>query len=113
MRSCMHRPDKQTFVGTRADEAVRVKKMHSAQATKPKVHCAGTCLNNVGWFKYLGSIFSADGTQKQDVSRRIAIALSRFGELRQVFNSKDLSENLNLNIYKTTVTSRLTYGCEA
>ena len=72
-----------------------------------KVKCDHTDLQNVGFFKYLGSIFAADGEQRHDVSRRIAIALSRFGELRQIFNSDDLDQQLKIKIYKAAIASQL------
>ena len=63
-------------------------------------------------FKYLGSIFAADVSTEHDVKRRIAMAMSRMGELRQVFNS-DISLALKMKIYKTAVCSLITYGSEA
>ena len=45
-------------------------------------------LKNVFVFKYLGSLFAADGNQKQDIDRRINLGMVRMGQLRQVFNSK-------------------------
>ena len=63
--------------------------------------------------KYLGSIFTVDGSQTRDLKRRVALAMARCGALRQVFDSKALGLPLKLSIYKSAVTSLLTYGSEA
>ena len=109
---CLHRPDKQQFAGTCADRKVKKDKQELAQKSKPKVKCEHHELKNVLRFKYLGSIFSADGQHIHDVVRRSALATARCGLLRQVFSSK-LSIALKLKIYITAVTSLLTYGSEA
>ena len=64
-------------------------------------------------FKYLGSIMTADGSQKQDVNTRIAMVRTRFGKLRHVWKDKKLHFNLRLRLYKACVCSILTYGSEA
>ena len=113
IRHCHYKPDPQSFNGTCADKIVKENKRAAAQAEKPKVLCEGRKLNNVWQFRYLGSMFMANGEQSKDVDRRIAMAMSRCGELRQVFSSDTLPLELKLKIYKTAVTSLLTYGCEA
>ena len=60
----------------------------------------------------MGSIFAADGTHSHDVNRRVALATTRMGQLRHIFNSA-VSFKLKLKIYKTAICSLLTYGCEA
>ena len=112
-RHCQYKPDPQNFMGTRADLKVRDGKRAEAQQTKPKVNCEGEELKNVWQFKYLGALFAASGEQRQDVDRRIALAMSRCGELRQVFSSDTIPQNLKIEIYKSAVSSLLTYGCEA
>ena len=70
-------PDEQNFVGTCADRKVRENKVEAAQKLKPQVKCEGRALKNVTRFKYLGSIFSADGCQSYDLRRRIGMAMGR------------------------------------
>ena len=60
-RVCRHKPDPQKFTGTCADTKVKDNKMEAAQAKKPQVSCGSSKLKNVAFFKYLGSIFSANG----------------------------------------------------
>ena len=64
-------------------------------------------------FKYLGSIFAADGTQEPDIKRRIGIATTRAGQLRHIFNSKSVTLATKLRLYQAAVVSLFTYGCEA
>ena len=63
-------------------------------------------------FKYLGSIFSADGEHMRDVDRRVGSAMNRCGQLRHIFNSKDLPLALKVKIYKVAVSSLITYVSE-
>ena len=112
LHSCRHKPTTQTFVGTCADTEVRKKKFAEAQKAKRQAHCIGGIIHNVAIFKYLGSLFSADGNQLRDVKRRVALAMNRCGALNQVFNSEQLETKLKIDIYKAAVASQLTYGCE-
>ena len=75
--------------------------------------CEGKPLKNCYLFKYLGSIFAADGSQEHDIQRRIGIVTTRAGQLRHVFNDKSLSLETKLRLYEAAVVSLFTYGCEA
>ena len=89
MRSCLLRPDtEQNFVGTCAAGKVKQNKLTDAQDEEHKVSCEGNTLKNVYFFKYLGSISTADGIQQQDVKRRVAMEMNRMGQLRHVFNAQ-------------------------
>ena len=103
----------QNFAGTKAEDATKVEKLKEAQSSKPEVQCEGEKLRNVYKFKYLGSIFSASGEQKFDISRRIALAATRCGKLRHCFDAKAISLRTKLRIYLAAVISVLTYGSEA
>ena len=61
----------------------------------------------------MGSIFAANGAQEHDITRRINMATSRCGQLRNVFGLPDISLQLKINIYNTAMASLLTYGSEA
>jgi hypothetical protein len=63
-------------------------KIDKAQDELEQVQCEGEKLDNSFKFKYLGSIFAADGGQQYDVRRRIGIAMDRMGQLRYVFSSE-------------------------
>ena len=90
--------------------------MREEQDQRPRIMCEGIPIDNVAVFKYLGTLFSADGQQIRDINVRIAQAFSRCGELHNVLNSKSLSVKLRIRIrirlYEAAVCSILTYGCE-
>ena len=112
-RHCQMVPDDdQTFAGTKAAQKVRENKLADRQKQKPKAKCQEAELKNVFRFKYLGSIFAADGDHSYDVRRRVGLAMARMGQLRQVFSS-DISFKLKLRLYKSAICSLFTYGSEA
>ena len=100
-------------MGTLADKAVQVNKWTDQQKQRPTIRCEDTNLENVFKFTYLGGLFAADGKQCYDIKARVAMALNRCGQLRQMFDSPNLTQNLKLRLYKASVCSVLTYGCES
>jgi len=62
---------------------------------------------------YLGSILHYSLTSDADVDKRIASATASFGALRNICNSKYLSEELRGEVYKALVLPTLFYGCKA
>ena len=52
------------------------------------MRCEDAALKNTFRFKYLGSIFAADGDQRYDVRRRVGLAMDSVGKLTHVFNTK-------------------------
>ena len=64
-------------------------------------------------FEYLGAIFTADGKQTTDVKRRIAMAQTRHGQMRHIWNSPHLHMRLKLRLYVSAVYSVMIYGAEA
>ena len=78
----MHKEEpEQKFTGTLADKAVKRDKVKQQQVTRPKIKCGDLIIDNVYSFKYLGSLFTADADQYQDIAARIAQAMSRCGDL--------------------------------
>ena len=61
----------------------------------------------------LGSRFRADGDQLTDVTVRITSVTSTAGKMCAIWASKMVTLKLKLQIYKTGVCSKLTYGAEA
>ena len=74
---CQFAPDSQNFVGTVADREAREAQREELQKAKPKVECEGAKLDNVHYFKYLGSVFTSNGNHMRDVRIRSAIVKSR------------------------------------
>ena len=103
----------QTWRGSSADKDTRMQQHKDAQDAKEHVKCEDKELDNVWLFKYLGSLFRADGDQYTDVKARIAAATTTAGKMRNIWASTTIPLSLKLRIYRTGVCSRLTYGCEA
>ena len=59
-------------------------KLGEAQKALPAIKCGGRDLKNVYVFKYLGSLFTADGDHLVDVKRRVDLATARMGQLPHV-----------------------------
>ena len=64
-------------------------------------------------FIYLGGLLAADAQQDYDIDRRIAMAMSRCGRLRNIFDSQVIGPWLKIRLYNALVCSLLTYGCES
>ena len=113
-RTKAHKGEKtQNFKGTLASEAVKIKKLEKLQETRGVVMLMGTQLENVALFKYLGSLFAANGLQQRDIKARIAMAMTRCGQLSHLFADPNLGPRLKLRLYKVAVCSLLIYGCES
>ena len=113
LRSCRVCPNSpQKFTGTRAETKVKEDKLIDMQSQRPVVMCENKTLKNVFRFKYLGAIFAADGSQHYDVRRRVGLAISRMGQLRQVYNAS-IKFTIKMKVYKAAICSLFTYGCEA
>ena len=102
----------QEFLHRLADNAVKVVKMKTAQVTRPVVTCKRKKLENLFIFKYLGTLFAADGRQCYDIKKRIALAMSRCGKLKHIFGSPCITLHLKIRLYDAVVCSIFTYGCE-
>ena len=108
-----HKEEKeQEFQGRLVDRAVQIKKLEAQQEQRPQVMCEGQPLENTFKFRYLGTMFAANASQHFDIESRIAMAMSRCGRLRPVFDSKVITLHLKLRLYEAAVCSLLTYGCE-
>ena len=93
----VHKP--QDSVGRLVEEKVKVVRLKEQQTSRPVVKCVNTPLDNVFCFKYLGSIFTADGDTNHDIEVRISMTLKRWSSLCHIFNSP----HLPLHRYQTTI----------
>ena len=96
-----HREDEekqQKFLGTLADKKVQEKKWEEQQKDRHQVSCEGNSIDNVYKFKYLGSLFSADGRQIYDIRARVAMAMKRCGQLRHLFDSPNLGPTIKIRL---------------
>ncbi|VDP47792.1 unnamed protein product [Schistosoma margrebowiei] len=72
----------------------------------------GETLENVESFTYLGSIIDEQGGSDADVKARIGKARTAFLQLKNIWNSKQLSTNIKVRIFNTNVKAVLLYGAE-
>ena len=72
----------------------------------------GEALEVVEEFKYLGSVISADGTDKEDLRQRIGRAWGAFYNLGQTLLERRMGIKLRGRILYTSVVAVLLHGCE-
>ncbi|VDP23884.1 unnamed protein product [Schistosoma margrebowiei] len=72
----------------------------------------GETLENVESFTYLGSIIDEQGGSDADVKARIGKARTASLQLKNIWNSKQLSTNIKVRIFNINVKAVLLYGAE-
>ncbi|VDP37266.1 unnamed protein product [Schistosoma margrebowiei] len=72
----------------------------------------GEYLEDVKTFTYLGSIINKHGGSDADVRVRIGKARAAYLQLRNIWNSKQLSINTKIRIFNTNLKTVLLYGAE-
>lgn len=73
---------------------------------------AGTPLEEVESFTYLGSIIDKKGGTDADVRARIGKARAVFLQLKNVWSSRELSQHTKVRIFNSNVKAGLLYGAE-
>ncbi|VDP07855.1 unnamed protein product, partial [Schistosoma margrebowiei] len=69
-------------------------------------------LEDIESFTYLGSIIDEQGGSDAEVRARIGKARTAFLQLKNTWNSKQLSTNIKVRIFNTNVKAVLLYGAE-
>lgn len=90
----------------------KTKSMYVGKATAPSFSLEGNQIEKVPSFTYLGSQISPDGGCRDDIKARIRKAQCAYGQLRNIWRSKQLSLNTKIRIFNSNVKSVLLYGCE-
>ncbi|VDP48168.1 unnamed protein product [Schistosoma margrebowiei] len=72
----------------------------------------GETLEDVESFTYMGSIIDEQGGSDADVKARIGKARTAFLQLKNMWNSKQLSTNIKVRIFNTNIKAVLLYGAE-
>ncbi|VDO84776.1 unnamed protein product [Schistosoma margrebowiei] len=72
----------------------------------------GKTLEDVESFTYLGSTVDEQGGSDANVKARIGKARTAFLQLKNIWNSKQLSTNIKVRIFNTNVKAVLLYGAE-
>ncbi|VDP27031.1 unnamed protein product [Schistosoma margrebowiei] len=83
----------------------------SAYSSNP-ITLDGETLEDVESFTCLGSIIDEQGGSDADVKARIGKARTAFLQLKNIWNSKQLSTNIKVRIFNTNVKTVLLYGAE-
>ena len=78
---------------------------------KTNLQIDGQTLENVTHFEYLGARVENDGRSKNEISRRIAIASQKLGNLKRIWESH--SNNLKMDLLRACIFPVVLYGCEA
>ena len=69
-------------------------------------------IQTVKVFKYLGSMFAAEGGSETDVNNRVKVAWAKWREVSGVMCDKKMPTKLKDKIYKTIVKPAMIYGSE-
>ena len=69
-------------------------------------------VKTVKTFKYLGSIFDANGGAEKDVNDRVKIAWSKWWETTGVMCDRNIPTKLKDKVYKTAIKPAMVYGAE-
>ncbi|VDP66889.1 unnamed protein product [Schistosoma curassoni] len=72
----------------------------------------GQTLEDVESFTYMGSIIDEQGGSDADIKVRIGKARTALLQLKNIWNSKQLSTNIKVRIFDTNVKAVLLYGSE-
>ena len=84
---------------------------YNTENTNP-ITLDGETLEEVETFKYLGSIVDKQGGSDANVKARIGKARAAFLQLKNIWDSKQLSTNFKVRIFNTNVKTVLLYGAE-
>ena len=98
-------------VGLKINEGkTKILKLNSNNTSSVKV--GDRDLEEVEEFTYLGSIVDGRGGTDSDVKTRIGKARTAFRQLRNIWNTREISTRTKLRIFRSNVKSVLLYGCE-
>ena len=69
-------------------------------------------IQTVKVFKYLGSMFAAEGGSETEVNNRVKVAWAKWREVSGVMRDKKMPIKLKDKIYKTIAKPAMIYGSE-
>ena len=69
-------------------------------------------VKTVKTFKYLGSMFDANGGAEKDVNNRVKIAWSKWRKTTGVMRDRNIPTKLKDKVYKTAIKPAMVYGAE-
>ena len=62
---------------------------------------------------YLGVKLSEDGKLESEVERRIGMTMQAVGAMKKVYESREISREAKVAVFKAVAVPTLTYGCES
>jgi len=77
-----------------------------------RIKLAGTALERVTQFVYLGGLLTEDGKCTVNIKRWTGLASATFGKLSKMCKSKQITNRTKTRLYKSFVIPVLIYGCE-
>ncbi|VDO63570.1 unnamed protein product [Schistosoma margrebowiei] len=84
---------------------------YNTENTNP-ITLDGETLEDVETFTYLGSTVDEQEGSDADAKTRICKARAAFLQLKNIWNSKQLSTNIKVRVFNTNVKAVLLYGAE-
>lgn len=90
----------------------KTKSLYIGSQQPPTYSLNNKQIDRVETFTYLGSQITTDGGAREDVKVRIRKAQGAFGQLKNIWKSKNLSLHTKIRIFNSNVKSVLLYGCE-
>ncbi|VDP70095.1 unnamed protein product [Schistosoma curassoni] len=100
-----------TSVGLNIDKGKTKIYKYNTENSNP-ITVDGETLEDVESFTYLGSIIDEQGGSHADVKKRIGKARVAFLQLKNIWNSKQLSTNIKVRIFNANVKAVLLYGAK-
>jgi len=82
------------------------------ESIEEELEVGGRSIENVTEFVYLGSLLTCDNDCNKEIKRRIARATGAMAGFKTIWNSKHISTETKISIFRTCVMSVLLYACE-
>ena len=85
----------------------------SRAPTECNLEIEGERVQNVKETVYLGVKLSEDGKLESEVERRIGMTMQAVGAMKKVYESREISREAKVAVFKAVAFPTLTYGCES
>ena len=103
--------DNLVYYSEGANLTVNTSKTKTMSNRTVRISINGNDLEQVPYYKYLGSYVNPDNSLDKEMNVRIGKAWGQFNKLSKVWNSK-ASIRTKMRIYQTSVRPTMTYACE-
>lgn len=92
---------------------VMVTSKSDKNAEQQDITVDGITLEEVNNFQYLGSTITPNMTSETEIKKRLAIATGQLAKLNKLWNARNISMSIKVNLLKSLITSIALYGCES